>query len=97
VNELPTTACPHTRCAAPVIEVRIGPKLERKLVDAEPVSWEDGGRVRISTHQPDAPNGLVGRRLATAHRAFGLTAIYRPHDDTCKVARRRAPERAKSS
>ena len=97
MSELPTTVCPHGGCDARVIEVRLGSKLECIFVDAAPVTWEDGGRVRISTHQPDAPNGLTARKLVNAKHAFGLKAVYRLHAETCTAARKRTRQRATSS
>jgi hypothetical protein len=88
--------CPHARCDARVIAVRLGKKLEHKLVDAEPATWEVGARIRIASVQADV-NRPVAYRLLGAGRAFGLARIYRLHDETCKGQQRRARQRSTSS
>lgn len=92
----PTSQCPHVKCDAVVIEVRLGPKLERKLVDCEPTTWQDGARVRIATVQADL-TAIVAYRVQHAGRAFGIARLYRLHDETCKGQRKRARTKATTS
>lgn len=88
--------CPHGRCAAPVFEVTLQPKLERKLLDAEPVTWDQGGRIRVpDIGITDGPP--VAYRLLNPRHAFGIVRLYRPHAETCKVAQRRTTTKATSS
>lgn len=94
--QFPIRECPHAKCDALVIPVRLGPKLERSFVDAEPVDWSNGGRIRINGHQPN-PVYLNAVRLAHAGQAFGLRRVYRLHAETCKGQQRRARQKATSS
>jgi hypothetical protein len=96
MSEFPTQECPHRKCDATVIPVRLGPKLEQSFVDAEPVSWSDGGKIRINSHQPD-PAYRNASRLAHAAQAFGLKRLFRLHAETCKGQQKRARQKATSS
>lgn len=89
------TACPHPRCGMPVIEVLLGSKVERKLLDEERVSWQDGGRVRIIMPAlDDLPP--VARKFQHAGQAFG-NPLFQLHDETCKAGQRRPAQKATSS
>src|SRR5688572_15528419 len=97
IREDKTIECPHERCKAPVLLVRLGPKLEQKLIDAESVSWQDGGRIKLLDATPiDSPLPFA-RRIAHAGKAFGARELYRLHDETCKEHQKRARQKATSS
>jgi hypothetical protein len=89
--------CPHERCKAPVFLVRLGSNLDQKLLDAESVSWQDGGRIKLLDATPiDSPLPFA-RRIVHAGKAFGVEHLYRLHDETCKAHQRRARQKATSS
>jgi hypothetical protein len=88
--------CPHDRCTGKVIEVQLGPKLEHKMLDAERLTWQDGGRIKIVT--PGLDDALpVAKRLMHAGQAFGTAGLYRLHDETCKAVQKRTRTKATSS
>ena len=92
-----TTTCPHAKCAAPVILARIGPNLVRTLLDAERVSWQDGGRVRLTSIDFfDDSEPPIARKFQHAGQAFG-NPLFRLHDETCKAVQKRARQKATSS
>lgn len=90
--------CPHEKCGQPVFEVQLGPGLTRTMLDAGPITWADGGRIRVLSAVPvkegEAP---FARRVAHAGMAFGVRHLYRPHAETCRIDQRRTRTKATSS
>lgn len=82
-----------------MFEVQLGAKLVRTLPDAERLSWQDGGRVRVLVEAMPTTKGdpPFARRLAHAGQAFGAAGLYRPHAETCKVDQKRTRTKATSS
>ncbi len=97
VNPELVSQCPHDRCAAPVLEVRLGSKLERKLLDVERLPWPDGGRIKLVLTLLTAGEPPIARRLMHAGQAFGSGGLYRLHEETCKVAQKHKRQKATSS
>ena len=89
--------CEHARCRRTVLHVKIykqrGAPVDETL-DATPVSWEDGARIRllISDHLPDGQQLVEILTVATMYRAFAAQ-LYIPHREVCEVAQRRTKKK----
>ena len=75
--------CENPRCKADVVDaLEIGPTSNKPVVvDPEPTTYAAGGRLRMSSHQPESKPHVV--RLRSAAAAFGLASVYTDHKSTC--------------
>jgi hypothetical protein len=94
-----TTQCPHERCGAQIAEVFVSgvpASRSRGFIDPREVSWQDGGRYRLSGHQPHAGQGRYNAALVRAASAFGVK-LYALHETTCLGKQQRGRTKAGSS
>ena len=94
--------CPHApRCTRQVFPVKImkGRGFLHELLDATPVSWEDGARIKliVSEHLPRGQQLAEKLTASQAWRAFGVKAFYVPHAEVCEAAQRRTATSRKKS
>lgn len=84
--DLMTHECKHVLCSAQVVDVMVpGTTRGVKKIDtinAQPASWDEGGRIRLLTVQPNADKGKYVGQVCNTTSAFGVT-LYRDHAQTC--------------
>ena len=91
--------CEHGRCTRLVFPVKVmktrGVPVE-ELLDAEPVTWEDGARIKLlpSGHLPVGQQLAKLLTVATISHAFAAE-LFVPHREVCKAMQRRTQRRVK--
>jgi hypothetical protein len=80
----------------PVLVVRLWPSLIDTPVDPTPVSYQDGGTIRIQGNQ-EHHEKPAAYRLTTAAQAFGAAQLRQPHAQTCKGQQRHVQQKSRSS
>ncbi len=96
-------ACPYApRCARQVFPVKIMkakgvPVAE--VLDAVPVSWAEGARIKliVSEHLPRGQQLAEKLTASQAWRAFAVKAFYVPHAEVCEAAQRKTTTNRKRS
>lgn len=90
----PIVPCEHGRCRRKVFQARVWKQRgapEVVVLDAEPVSWADGARIKLlqSGHLPDGVQLVKKLTNRMIHEAFAVPGLYVPHSERCEVALKR--------
>lgn len=83
--------CEHSRCKRQVFGATIvrsrGTPIDL-LVDAQPVTWPEGGRIKLLDSRHSAHQLADKLTAATMYRGFG-TELYIEHREVCEAQQRR--------
>jgi hypothetical protein len=90
----PLRACANSRCRRKVFDATLvkdrGAPVD-VVLDAQPRTWEQGGRIRlcVSDHLPPGRQNAEKLTGASTRRAFAVREFYVEHSELCEAEQRK--------